>query len=383
MKKTYKNQVDIFNFLRFFALFCVIGTHSRGVICTYIPHLEGQFSILAFTPAWTAMGIFFILSGYLLGKGFYKEKYTTDFKGILSFWINRFIRIFPMYFILLLITFLFISPETFFIGRQKLLIPLFTFTFAGYYAHLAFGATWFISTIMQLYFAMPIVYGIIKKWFEKYEKLLFFIIIIVGFSFRIFAYHHKLDWLSQVYEPSWINADYFFAGMLLNSFTQNSLDSKVKKIVRPISLIILLILTAHFMSLSFHNHYTFLRYYAPSCMILIISAIIWSFDFCGKTYSAPLTFKNIVKNPLRIIDYISLISFGMYLYHSYMFSIMPKMISNPEFFPNHLNNGRLLLYVYLPTFICLLIWCSILYFFIEKPINNFRYSFLSKKDIKE
>ena len=132
--------------------------------------MQNQFSVFVYTPAWTEIGIFFILSGYLLGKGFYKNKYTTDIKGMLSFWITRFIRVFPMYFLLLFISFLFICPEFFFSEKWKILIPLFTFTFSGECSHFSFDASWFISTIMQLYFAMPIVFAIIKKWFKNHDR---------------------------------------------------------------------------------------------------------------------------------------------------------------------------------------------------------------------
>ena len=382
MEKKYQNKVDIFNFLRVFALFCIIGIHSKLVIELFVPYMQNQFSVFVYTPAWTEIGIFFILSGYLLGKGFYKNKYTTDIKGMLSFWLTRLIRVFPMYFLLLFISFLFICPEFFFSEKWKILIPLFTFTFSGECSHFSFGATWFISTIMQLYFAMPVVFAIIKKWFIKYDKLLFFVVIIAGLLWRMYALHAHLDWKTNVYLPSWVNADYFFAGMLLNSFTQNSPDNKIKKYLRPLSILALFGLTAHLMNLYYHEHYTFYQYYSQTCMILVISAIVWSFDFSGKTYSSPLTLKNVVKNPLRIIDYLSMISFGMYLYHSYFLSIMPRMITNPAIFPEHISNGRLFCYTYTSTFIFLLVWCSILYFFIEKPSNQFRHGLFDNKETK-
>jgi len=44
--------------------------------------------------------------------------------------------------------------------------------------------------------------------------------------------------------------------------------------------------------------------------------IIYVFDYKGKPAAAPLTFRNVIKNPLRIFEYLGMISFSFYLYHS-------------------------------------------------------------------
>ena len=150
--------------------------------------------------------------------------------------------------------------------------------------------------------------------------------------------HLHLDWSSQIYIPSWMNFDLFFGGMLLNSFTQNSKDNKVKKWLRPVSLLLLFILILYCMLTYKAGHITFQRFYAPSIIILIFLLIMYSFDSKDKSCSFPINLKNIIKNPLRIIDVIGIISFGAYMYHSYLFSIMPEFINNPKIFPSAISN---------------------------------------------
>ena len=106
-----KNRVDIFNFLRAYALLCVMGIHSMIVINSICPKMTTTWNWYIFTPAWVAMGMFYILSGYLLGKGFYSNKYKTDINGIISFYITRLIRILPMYLFFILTMFIFVVPD--------------------------------------------------------------------------------------------------------------------------------------------------------------------------------------------------------------------------------------------------------------------------------
>lgn len=165
MEKIYKNKVDIFNFLRVFALFSVLGTHSRISISSFFPQFNvyTSFPMFTYTLAWTAMGMFFILSGYLLGKGFFDGKYKADIKGMVSFWITRLLRILPMYLFFIIVLAFFAEPEVFWKENYKILVPLLTFTLNGVTEPSTeyFGATWFISTIMQLYLLTPVFYKII------------------------------------------------------------------------------------------------------------------------------------------------------------------------------------------------------------------------------
>lgn len=138
-------EIDIFNFIRGLALLCVIGLHIISVI--YPIYSQIHYSKIYHTPAWMSMWIFFCLSGYLLGKGFYNNKYKTDKNGILAFYTSRFIRIVPMYFLFLFILFLFYKP-IWFVNHPIDVLQLLTFTYNGHKSITGIGATWFISTIV-------------------------------------------------------------------------------------------------------------------------------------------------------------------------------------------------------------------------------------------
>ena len=183
-------EIDIFNFVRGIALLCVIGIHTVCVINPVYPDI--RYSKLFHTPAWISMWIFFFLSGYLLGKGFFLGKYKTDKNGILCFYISRLIRIVPMYLLFLFILFLFYDP-IWFITNFFTTIKLLTFTYNGNPGITGVGALWFVSTIVQLYIMTPFVYKfILSKFNNKTPQTIVFavaLIVVLGLSYRLI-----IDW---------------------------------------------------------------------------------------------------------------------------------------------------------------------------------------------
>ena len=74
-----------------------------------------------FTPAWTGVWIFFILSGFLIGKGFWTGKYKTDnLKDFSKFYTNRALKILPLYFFIVILDVLFINTNMYFNGSETL-----------------------------------------------------------------------------------------------------------------------------------------------------------------------------------------------------------------------------------------------------------------------
>jgi len=365
MKKIEQNIPDIFNILRALAVLCIYIIHSVMIIKAHYPDVKIPWGL--YTPAWGGIWILFALSGYLLGKGFYNNKYKTDFNGIKEFWLNRIIRIVPMYWFFLLLTFLFVNPQWFINENIKVLIPLFTFTYNGIPGIDGVGATWFISTIMQLYLLAPLVYKFIFAKIKTHQIWILLLIIGLGMGLRCLADLFDLDYYRWNYTFSLSNLDIFFGGMFLNALTQKSFDNKYKKILRPIAFIILFIIIIAFTHKLSMKINWFYKYIAPSIFLSNTLLIVYLFDVKDKIKSLPLTFNNVVKNPLRFIEAFGIISFGFYLYHSIILHIIPGVVSADN--PTALIFGTII-----GTFIITTIWATCIYFMIEKPSNKFRYS---------
>lgn len=86
------NKMIAFDFLRALAILMIIPAHlSNFLFSTYT-----KLGLYAFDPYFANMGLslFIFMSGYLL---YYNNNSITSFKGILSFYKKRLLRIFPLY----------------------------------------------------------------------------------------------------------------------------------------------------------------------------------------------------------------------------------------------------------------------------------------------
>jgi peptidoglycan/LPS O-acetylase OafA/YrhL len=104
------NRLDALLALRGFACLVVVIHHCNAPRNTIIYH-NLDWSWLIFSHGWVAVWVFFVLSGYLMGKAFYTERYAADVPGVLSFWRNRIFRIVPLYYFALLILIVFVYPN--------------------------------------------------------------------------------------------------------------------------------------------------------------------------------------------------------------------------------------------------------------------------------
>lgn len=367
---------DIFNSIRGLALLCVLGIHTICVIHPVYP--ETPYSWIFNTPAWLAMWIFFFLSGYLLGKGFYKNKYTTDIKGIFKFYASRFVRIAPMYFFFLLILFLFYDP-IWFLSHTKEVLRLLTFTYNGNPGIVGVGATWFVSTIVQLYILAPLAYKFALSKINKNKWLFLMVIILFGLSYRLIINYFKLDYWQFSLTSSFANIDLFFGGMLLNSITTNSKNNKIKPYLRIISILGLIVLILLPM-LKITSNWLYMYIY-PTLVLFDLILISYSFDNTDKGTISQTAIKNILIFPIKIIGYLGVVSFPFYLYHSNILEIYMKILKNPSINNNFIDSN-----LYVLVYICMFATCFLIswfmHIFIESPSNNFRNNFIKENNNK-
>lgn len=379
------SRMDVFNFIRGVALLCVIGFHTLSVIQPTYPDIKAPWIFI--TPAWYAMWVFFFLSGYLLGKGFFNGKYEK----ISTFYISRAIRIVPVYLFFLLVLFLFYKP-LWFINNLKTLYFLLTFTYNGWLmpSITGVGATWFISTIVQLYAFAPLVYkfGLAKVAKDrerererekgKYLTIILFVLIALGLIWRLLTDLFDLDYLIYSYSPAFANADLFFGGMVMSGLTKDSYDTPFKKYVRKLSMFAFLGLIVCFTVPYIRISCWMYQYLYPTLALVSLSLVVYSFDTKDKRKPDKLTFSSIVKNPLRFVEYLGTISFTFYLYHSNFLETFMKLFKDPAF-PIVVKDEYLYWLVYISMFIAATIWSGILQRLLEAPLNSLRAKFIQKQ----
>ena len=347
LNKATTNRLDALLILRGFACLLVVIHHCNPYRNSII-YRDSDLSWLIFSPDGMAVWIFFVLSGYLMGKAFFHERYTADVPGVLNFWRNRAIRIFPLYYFAVLILTIFVYPDWLKIENWGYLLRVCTFT----YAHsiqiksgLSFNAAfWSLSTEIQFYLIVPFAYNYFKnRLFNKEQvfwsglgiiSLTFVIRCIFWMIFREEIADEVLYTIKYWYTPLITNLDLFFTGFLVNGWLKYqsnhrkaNLNSGSKYLA--ITLIILLYLFS-----AYHLYHQELvgatehigkgfktstsLFVLPLLTALVTSFFIFAFESDNYHHSQKnekLSFASTLRNPLRIFEIFGNLSYGVYIWH--------------------------------------------------------------------
>ena len=179
---------------------------------------------LGFIPGWAGVDLFFVLSGFLLTwklvQGLNEPRY------FLKFYWRRVVRIFPLYFLLLIFVFLIfplLIPSLVTTSYRDLMdIQMWYWTFCqniynarnGWPANISIIHLWSLATEMQFYLIWPFV---IRFFYKKGRQLHWMLagLIVFAVVFRLFA--DKVIPMSPLYRYVLLPAriDSFAAGALL------------------------------------------------------------------------------------------------------------------------------------------------------------------------
>lgn len=199
---------------------------SRGICCILIVAVHAPLSnnllgswVISLTSliSYIVIGCFFLLSGFVLGKGYLKGKYSLSKKGILLFYWKRFTRIVPLYY--LVIFYLFLKTPTDTPNRIYYFLRYLSFTATPATQIYSSGYLWFVSTLMQLYLLAPLGFFLLHKL--KVLSLSFQHIVLLSVLVFNAIYVYGIvttGTLLYMYAYWFINIPIFLTGMLLSLF---------------------------------------------------------------------------------------------------------------------------------------------------------------------
>ncbi len=367
VKKMFKDinmyQNQFINFLRGLAALIVFTLH---VSLTYTSvHKNAILPIFAFAPAWTGVWIFFIISGYLIGKGFWSGKYKVKtYKDFINFYAKRAIRILPIYFLIVFIDMFFIHTAMYFDGSETL-TRVFSFRLRSPYGNSMIENLWFICTLIQLYILTPFIFKILNIFNKKYIKVFILGLAIFYYMVRHICFYNNIPWVTFIY-VNWIcNIDLYFIPFIFSIFCYEKKDSKLKKFLRPLSLVLLFtflfINTIMVVKSTFgQTSMEFIRIECPTIILLITLLCLYAFDVESQYYGLGKNIKEklkkLIKNPLLTINYLGIISFGFYCCHCQTIEKVCQ-INNAT-----LNYSQ----VFGLSLVFTIIWGIIIYIFFEK-----------------
>jgi peptidoglycan/LPS O-acetylase OafA/YrhL len=119
-------------------------------------------TVNANTPAWmnipgrTAVWIFFGISGYVISYGFITQRYVLNKEGIRAFYLNRFLRIYPLFLLVSVVTML----TSYFMNGEILLnfadIPSQLLMLQFNHEYILSGVFWTLGVEVQFYVVAPL-----------------------------------------------------------------------------------------------------------------------------------------------------------------------------------------------------------------------------------
>ncbi len=287
------------------------GLRAVAVILVIFYHLK-----VPFVPEGRGVLTFFVLSGFLITWMMLNESEKNDSISIRNFYVRRVLRIFPAFYVYLVLTF---AAKWLTQGRPSGstlgdYLSAFTYTSNYRFALLphvdhACWHTWALSVEEQFYLLWPWFFAAFQKDLRKLTHLLIAAIVLVD-VYRIvlfFKFHVDDRWLTFTFDS---RVDHLLVGCLLAVLLKRgvlmrfweALTARTWTSLLPFGLIVLSIALAF----RFHFRYKF----AIGFVLDPVLTAIFLVQVVAMGHTWLWGWLN-----WRVIRYLGQISYGMFLYH--------------------------------------------------------------------
>lgn len=329
---------------------------------------ETNNPILKNTPWGHGVILFFVISGFLITSILLNQKQqiaenkTSFGKAVKTFYIRRFFRIFPIYFLLLFYLYYIDYPKT-----REIFIWLITYTTNIYQgvtneAIGNFGHFWSLAVEEQFYIFWPVLVFLIPK---KHLIKFFIITIIVSFLSRLSCV--------ILYPDKWMLAAYFTPNLLLPlvlgailAYVKKEHVVKFYNLFKPsYALIAFIIYGLLFYYFSFIRPNDIFKQLLDEYLFSIVCALF-------VATAAIDGFSNISKFVLenRFVNYTGKISYGIYIYHLFIINFFWDVFTRETRITTDSKHTAWIFYF----LICYSI-ATLSFYIIEKPINKLKNKF--------
>ena len=357
-----KQRIFGLDLLRAFAIFSIMVAHGTSLLPTDLRFINQVLG-------WNGVALFFVLSGYLIGSIIIKANENQDFK-LKEFYIRRWFRTFPNYFLILTVLIFFASKEIVKIGPYLTFIQNFNWIHPNF-----FPEAWSLCVEEWFYLLFPIVLLSIKISLKISPKKALLITII---SFVLFGTFYRI-YKAQI-------TDYETILQWSNVFR--------KQVLTRLDCIVFGVLGAY---LSHYNHQAWKHSKRLKCTIGLVLLIFFQFNeyfrwipitstiysvwyFLLQSIGWLLVFPIVEELPLppkilhRIVTQTSVLSYAMYLLN---LSIVLKIIIPwTKLKTNNLLGGVGDFMIFYAVTMALS-W--LLYKFYENPLTRLRDRFSKKR----
>ena len=359
-KEDSSKRIYGLDILRAIAILYVIHSHGH-VYSKQIIHSENYRWIL-----FDGVGIFFVLSGFLIGGNLIRSLQQVPFgpRELMRFWVRRWLRTLPAYYVVL--TFLSFLYKYAHSDLPPMLIHYFSFTQNFTSPHpLFFGEAWSLSVEEWFYLLIPAAVFLILRYTHHVQRpmllLIVFVLIAVTLFRNIKVWQHDYfttgGFGEHIVKQVITRLDALMYGVLgaWLSIYKNEFWQRYKNILFIAGILVLVALSSTFNPFIIGYFYYTISALAIMCLLPKLSSIETGE---GKIY--------------KTFTFISTISYSLYLVNHMVVlrGILPKLLPALHLFPeqSRLDSGLALL-----IFWTLTIFVSFtLYRLVEKPGMSLR-----------
>jgi len=359
-QKMYFKNLDTPRFLSFLSVFLghVFFSNNADFRNSTFNYFLNQHLILG-------IDFYTILSGFLISWIILEEYRFTENFSLSNFWLKRSLRIWPLYFLLIIIGFLLVWMARNILGKTVNDMPplswLLTFTLNFYVIKYGQGFLffilflWSISVEEQFYTIL----GVVLKWGKKI--FVPFCILLMGISlvFQFLSMHHSINLYYN--SLSWIGS--FAAGGLLAYFCLNK--GRVFERMKNIPIWMITFVYALFiLNFAFYD-----RIYASPIMTSLerLSAILFfGFVIFEQTFCEKHLFQ---LGKIPFLNYLGKIPYGLFCYHGLVIILYEQATHNISWI-----NSAFAVFLINPIaiFVITVVISMVSYKYFEKPIMSLR-----------
>ncbi len=422
VETTKTNHLDVLLAIRAIACFFVVVAHCSPPRDAII--FQGyDLSWLLFAAGGMYLRTFFCLSGYLMGKLFYTGRYQLSLDGILKFWRNRVLRVFPLYYFAALFLIIFMYTGLLKLENWGYLIRIFTFTYNHALPPDFNRPLWSLSTEVQFYLLAPFIYSFVRERFTKPRHIYTAAMIIILFTsllrLPVWITDLRSDVITYWYTPLVGNLDVFLCGFLLNPLIKydrerQNLKTHTLNQLAPLEVLqdgdrrnglktslffksrskspewlgkfiaVSLMIAFHFYTAYHIYHYemrniagaetgikTSMSFFIlPIITALLVSFLIYRFEsgasYLGHLSNEKLSIHACIRNPVRLIEIFGYLSYGIYVWH------MPIIRQITPIVTSQIPLEVFLTKVSIVAILCILV-ATVTYYLVELPAARWRF----------
>ena len=299
--------------------------------------------------------LFFVLSGFLITYNYFDYEKLN----IKRFFINRFARIYPIYFALTTITFFIYFHKKmyslFFILQLYFCNITFIRGFSDKYKFSGIGPGWSLTVEEMFYILSPIIFFLIRKNIN-YRFTLPFIILFLGFIINSVFSVLNISWLINsnlfLLDFTFFGRSFeFFAGIGLAIFVLNN-----KKVLKP----------------------KLITYFGVFMLFLSVCILVLINDYdCNKDRFWSIIFNNYAIPILAVTPLLYGLLFEKTFLRTFLENNIIQLLGKSSYVFYLIHTGFIYLYINdivenrFAQFIMLNLISIMIYLYFEKPVNNY------------